>query len=444
MSAVYAYCRATLWFLLGVLLVISSAGRSWCAGSSLVVLVDFSQSFAPLSPQDERALREVSWASAKLAQQEWESPVAVLWSRIQTASLTSTPLCVPFAYQELLIKRDNEGSANIGQKLEECTRSTVRSSRDPSQQTPNTDISGAIELAAEQAESVLGAKYLIIISDFMEDLPRGKRPVKYQLHGEHVLLLHRSGTDRTPMEMIDHLERIRRWTHDILRAGASSVVDLPLSSVTAQRVMRALGAKSKTGTDVVVLQGLPDTARPENLKMIATAVGKAALDWPSPLTLAWADMRAEPNPPWQMPPLELISQLVKTPDGSSSMQDFLSHLNECAEGMQRFYPGAANADIAASISYYVSAGTLDAQHIFLIISSFPDLPQAVRDLAVDLTGVKVVMLPAPNREDASDESAYTNRVTQWQRWLDQRHAHVCRIPFNGLTNGSLLGCMDGH
>jgi hypothetical protein len=114
------------------------------------------------------------------------------------------------------------------------------------------------------------------------------------------------------------------------------------------------------------------------------------------------------------------------------------------EGMQRFSPGSKNGDIAASLRFYASAGALNAQHIILIVSGFPDLPKPERDLSFDLNDVKVVMLPAPNRGDASDENAYVNRVARWQRWLSQQHANVCRIPFNGLTTNSLLGCAHGH
>jgi hypothetical protein len=246
-----------------------SASKSRPVGSSVVVLVDFSKSFVPLS-QDERALREVSEAQ----------------------------------FQQSLIKRDNEDPSQIAQKLEDCTRSTVRASTVSAEQAPYTDISGAIALAAEQGESIVGSKYLIIISDFIEDLSPGTRPIKLQLNGERVLLLHRTGTEHTPVALVDHLDRIHGWSDALRRDGASSVVALPLNSVTRLRVIRALGAGSKAGTDVVVLQDLPDTARPEILRTIADTLSKAARDWESPVTVTWADMQDEPNSPWQMPPLE--------------------------------------------------------------------------------------------------------------------------------------------
>jgi len=133
--------------------------------------------------------------------------------------------------------------------------------------------------------------------------------------------------------------------------------------------------------------------------------------------------------------------LVKAADSSS--QDFPTLLNECAEGMQRFLPGARLGDVAGSLSFYTSAGALDADHVFLIVSSFPNLPKGRPDLPLNLTGVRVAMLPAPNRADASDEDAYLARVAQWETWLKQQHANVCRIPFNGLTTDSLIECLHG-
>lgn len=442
MASGFLKSRIPLSLLLLVFFLGCSATKSQSEGTSLVVLVDFSKSFVPLS-NDERSLSEVSAATSELAQREWQPPVTVLWSRIQTASLISSPLCGPFQFQQSLIKRDNDDSAKIADKLQACTKATVLTSAIASEQAPYTDISGAIALATEQGRSTFGPKYLIVLSDFVEDLPPGKQPIRLQLNGEHVLLLHRIGTDRTPLALVDHLVRIRRWSDALRHAGAASVVALPLSSITRQRIMRALGSGTKVGTDVVVLQDLPDTARPETLKSVASTLNKAARDWQSPVTVTWADMRDEPAFPWQMPPLEFTPRLIKT-SGSSSAEQFPLLLTESAEGMQRFSPGARYGDIAGSLSLYSSAGALDADHIVLIISTFPDRPTGEQELPLNLSGVKVVMLPAPSRGDASDESAYLARVDRWERWLKERQANVCRIPFNGLTASSLIGCIHGH
>jgi hypothetical protein len=119
-------------------------------------------------------------------------------------------------------------------------------------------------------------------------------------------------------------------------------------------------------------------------------------------------------------------------------------LNEYAEGMQRFSPGEKTGDMAASLKFYSAAGAIDANHVFLLISSFPDPPKAEDGIALDLAGVRVVMLPAPNREDAANESGYTKRIARWEAWLRRRNANVCRLSLNGLTSGALLGCVYDH
>jgi hypothetical protein len=440
MSFATSKSRVLLPLVVAVALGGCSVDKSRSAGTSVVVLVDFSKSFAPLVG-DERALEELASATSELAQREWQPPVEILWSRIQTASLISGPLCGPFQFQQSLIKRDNDDSSQIAEKLQACTKTVVRASTAGSERSAYTDISGAVALAADQGQSVLGPKYIVIVSDFMEDLPAGKRPIRLQLNGERVLLLHRLGTERTPQSLLDHLARIQRWSDALREAGAASVIALPLSAITQQRLVRALGSGTKAGTDVVVLQDMPDTARPEMLKTIAATLNKAARDWQPPVTVTWADVRDESAIPLQMPPLEFTPRLVKAAD--SSAQDFPTLLNECAEGMQRFSPGVRLGDMAGSLSFYSSAGALDADHVLLMVSSFPNLPKGRRDLPLNLTGVRVAMLPAPNRTDASDEDAYLARVAQWELWLKQQHANVCRIPFNGLTTDSLIDCLHG-
>ena len=432
--------RILLPLLVAVLLGGCSVDKSRSAGTSVVVLVDFSKSFAPLV-NDARALEDLAAATSELAQREWKPPVEILWSRIQTASLISGPLCGPFQFQQSLIKRDNDDSPQIVDKLQACAKTVVRASTAGSEQSAYTDISGALALAADQGQSVLGPKYIVIVSDFMEDLPPGKRPIRLQLNGERVLLLHRLGTEKNPLTLVDHLARIQHWSETLREAGASSVVALPLSSVTEQRIERALGSGTKEGTDVVVLQNLPDTAKPEMLKTIADTLNKAARDWQPPVTVTWADVRDESAIPLQMPLLEFTPRLVKAAD--SPAKDFSTLLNERAEDMQRFSPGARVGDVLGSLSFYSSAGVIDADHVFLIVSSFPNLPKGQRNLPFNLKGVKVAMLPAPNRVDASDEDAYLARVAQWETWLKQQHANVCRIPFNGVTTDSLIECLHG-
>src|SRR2546430_17433784 len=71
-------------------------------------------------------------------------------------------------FQQTLIKRDNDDSSQIVDKLQACTKTVVRASTAGSERSAYTDISGAVALGAEQGQSGLGPKYIVIVSDFIE------------------------------------------------------------------------------------------------------------------------------------------------------------------------------------------------------------------------------------------------------------------------------------
>src|SRR4051812_9948090 len=63
--------------------------------SSLIVLVDFSKSFAPLGPEDRPALQAVTQVVRKLVNERLEQPVKILWSIIGNESLHPLQPCGP-------------------------------------------------------------------------------------------------------------------------------------------------------------------------------------------------------------------------------------------------------------------------------------------------------------------------------------------------------------
>ena len=424
-------------------LITVSLGASERSGTSEVVLIDISKSFVPLTKADERAIQTVAVATAILAERDWPSPVSVLWSRIQSASLVARPLCGPFDFEQKLIKTGKElDPAEFGRRLEDCAKSAILAAQTPSEEAPYTDITGALTLASEQVRSAPGdRRYVVVVSDFVEDLPPGKLAVPLQLAGEHFLLLHRTGTQETVT--VDHLARVESWAVKLQRAGAGSVVTLPLHSVTTTRIIRAFGQGARAGTNVVVLQNLPDTTKPEILDTIANVIGTAARDWPSPVTVTWADVRPRAEGMTQMPPAEFAPKLIKKGEAELS-PDFPTVLKEFASGMRRFSPGAPNADLVGAIALYASAGRLEATDVFVIASNFPELNTSTWAVWRDLTGIRIVMLPGPNRKDESDQGAYVRRLEAWQKWFRDRHATVCKLPINGITESSLGGCLHGR
>src|SRR6058998_2732789 len=61
--------------------------------SSLIVLVDFSKSFAPLGPEDRPALQALNQVVRKLANERLEQPVKIFWANIGNESLHPLQPC---------------------------------------------------------------------------------------------------------------------------------------------------------------------------------------------------------------------------------------------------------------------------------------------------------------------------------------------------------------
>jgi hypothetical protein len=77
-------------------------------GTSVIVLVDFSKSFAipryGLRPEEHRALKAVAEAVAELATRYWTPPLKTVWMQIQTSSILAKPLCAPLETLQKLVK----------------------------------------------------------------------------------------------------------------------------------------------------------------------------------------------------------------------------------------------------------------------------------------------------------------------------------------------------
>jgi hypothetical protein len=431
-----------------------SSQQSESYGTSVVTLLDFSKSFAPFTKADERAIREVAAATRELAEREWSSPVAVIWSKIQTASLLSRPLCGPLPFRQTLIRREGTPDANsLGERLDACANAVLDAANRPSERSDYTDISGAIGMAAQQGSSVGARKVLIILSDFVEELPLGSAAVQLRLNGERILLLYRGGSEKQVADGADVLARVSRWRRALMDAGAHSVLSLPVFGVTRQRLMRALGEQRVAGTDVVVLQNAPDTSDPGTLKTVADGLVRACREWPSPVTITWADAEDSGDGGRQMVPLEFLPRLIKTPTlpgrrgpqspTPQSSDDLALYLNECAIGMRRFWPGSTKVDLRAALSMHRAAGVLEAHHVVVILSTFPDVTGGALDAHLDLAATRVVMLAAPSRADGRNEQGYFRRLDKWETWFRARKAQsVCRLQLSGLTSDGLLNCFD--
>src|SRR5437870_13632879 len=77
--------------------------------SGVVILVDTSGSFGPLTSHQIQGIRSIARAVEKLTVDEWRQPVLLFWATIDAASVESSPPCGPaIVYNPDLIKRGSE------------------------------------------------------------------------------------------------------------------------------------------------------------------------------------------------------------------------------------------------------------------------------------------------------------------------------------------------
>src|SRR6266571_1471167 len=119
--------------------------------SSITILVDLSKSFAPLTADDQAALRTVGRAITSLPVSTFPRPITIAWLGIGTSSPHEHPPCGPgFLYDPKMIKRNEPGvvrdKSTLIKRLDECVGIITQRSKLPGDWT---DISGAIQQASD-------------------------------------------------------------------------------------------------------------------------------------------------------------------------------------------------------------------------------------------------------------------------------------------------------
>jgi hypothetical protein len=234
----------------GALLLILVACGSPPAGpaASIVILVDYSRSFAPLGEEDKPALAVIRQAVEKASVDQLQQPVKILWSVIGDESLNPFQPCKESKSFEVKIIGTSAAPPNtlinVGQLrgwLEACTAAVIAFSKSPQQYT---DISGAVAFASANAKSAHSERILIIFSDFLEDLPPGHMPTALELGGERVVMLWRSGLDdhSDPAAIV---QRLGEWEKRLQNAGAKSTCVRPAIGLAADDLSPCLVMREK-------------------------------------------------------------------------------------------------------------------------------------------------------------------------------------------------------
>ncbi len=207
------------------------------ARSGVLILVDFSRSFTPLTAHDRRTLSILGQAAQRLAQRG-EQPVKIQWGAITDESKRAPKLCGgPRMFQQTFttLRRTPEEYVTNAKDLnrwaaEVCPDAIVATSQ--ATPTPFTDITGAVSLAIDSMNAVVGQRFLFVFSDFLEDRPQPTVASVGNLSGYRVLLAWRAGVD----SLRDIDSRLEQWRTRFQQAGAHVCVQ-PVVSLTPDDIV---------------------------------------------------------------------------------------------------------------------------------------------------------------------------------------------------------------
>lgn len=211
--------------------------------TAIVVMVDVSKSFFPLSSDTVSALRQTANALITKADQDWEHPASFLWSTIGEPTRLLYPCGEAIQYVPGLMLKNRKKDSHIRTSLSEVRAwheaCLLRLSGKGIQSLDATFLSAAINLAGQSMETVLGTKILVLVSDFEEALPKGFSPSPFKLSGENVVLLFGLNQKDNGKDDLAR-ERTGSWEKRIRQAGASHVCIVPIRVLQPGRVRQCL------------------------------------------------------------------------------------------------------------------------------------------------------------------------------------------------------------
>lgn len=203
--------------------------------TAATIVVDMSESFAPLEPQDSMALEAITIALATMADTDWEQPVQFYWTTVEPYTAPA-PCGPPKLYRLVIVNRPLSGVLPSRDVLRAWLTACILKLTGPGAVfSKYTDISGALRIAAEGARGTPGAKTIIVLSDFVEDLPSGQNPVEFELSSEKVVMVYRDEGDRNLL-----FARLDEWQRRLEQAGASGVCRIAVQVVSPAGIMRCV------------------------------------------------------------------------------------------------------------------------------------------------------------------------------------------------------------
>lgn len=431
-------------------------------GASVTVLVDFSRSFVPVSQggsqglfeADRHALRAVAAALSRLAWEVWTPPVKIVWSPITDGPIVA-PFCQPLVLGNILVPRPGEvsGQAGIERALLACVDEIATAGKDAARLSPYTDISAAVAGASASSAEAYHEQFLVILSDFREDLSSGRSPAPFRVPGHRVILLHRPGTDE-PESVPGYLARIDTWKERFRQAGAVEAGSLPVFAASRSRVQLALRPDpEKPMTSLTVLVD-PRTnvfrstgaggVRPDGMVRLAQELARfpESKAWKPPVTAQWAvvtsdGLRLRAGPPVDFDPtfpIPRVGEINRTADFEIAMEESAQWAFGAGRGVTQ-----STLDLSGSLALLSSLEPMASAHVVVILSDFAAPPVARRPLRSGANG-RFLLLHAPGRE--MDQTLDEKRRETWKRALmGDDETGVCLFPLGTWTPAELGGCL---
>lgn len=216
--------------------------------SAVIVLLDFSKSFAPYGNGDIAALDEVTKSIVQMiGTNSLKQPVKILWSAFGDNGLQPLEPCGPArVFKQRLTTQEDTAKADITEQVTTaqdlkswfsvCLNSIKATSNSPQQ---FTDISGALMFASDAAEDVDSERVIVLFTDLLEDLPQGRQIPKLNLKKDKVLLIWRTGLDdqKQPAAIS---QRVEDWRKKFENAGAIRVCTKVADGLTQGEISSCL------------------------------------------------------------------------------------------------------------------------------------------------------------------------------------------------------------
>jgi hypothetical protein len=220
--------------------------------SAVIILLDYSKSFAPYANGDMAALNEVKKSITQAVRDEQLSqPVKILWAAFGDDGLQPLEPCGPArVFSQTLTGGQQDGKTLA--KLESAERLTTIKSleswldacatavRSTSQSTQQyTDISGALMFASDAVEDIRDNRIIVLFTDLLEDLPPSRQQTAWKIRKAKVLLVWRPGMD-DQKEPSAVPQRVDAWRMKLEAAGANRVCSKTAEGLTEGEISSCL------------------------------------------------------------------------------------------------------------------------------------------------------------------------------------------------------------